>query len=111
MRRVFVELPSFMKDWSDLRLTSEAMRELQAVLLSNPDTGDLLSGCAGMRKIRWGRAGSGKSGGVRVFYYDWPTKELTFFIAIIAKSEKENLDKSERNELADLIRSIKERYL
>jgi hypothetical protein len=110
MKRTFVELPTFSDDWKKLKMSEEDLREVQTALLANPASGTVLSECGGIRKLRWGRQGTGKSGGIRIFYYDWPTKSLTFFLAVIAKSKKENLIKSERNALASLVHSIKEKY-
>jgi hypothetical protein len=35
----------------------------------NPEAGDVIPETGGVRKIRWGRQGSGKRGGVRVIYF------------------------------------------
>src|SRR6266481_2346824 len=35
----------------------------------NPEAGDLVPASGGVRKVRWGRQGSGKRGGVRVIYF------------------------------------------
>src|ERR1700738_736944 len=35
----------------------------------NPEAGDLVPASGGVRKVRWGRQGSGKRGGVRIIYF------------------------------------------
>lgn len=40
----------------------------------NPDGGDVITGAGGLRKVRWGRAGVGKRGGVRVIYFNRTTR-------------------------------------
>lgn len=35
----------------------------------NPEAGDLIAGSGGCRKVRWKRAGVGKSGGARIIYF------------------------------------------
>ncbi len=35
----------------------------------NPESGDLIPETGGVRKMRWGRQGSGKRGGARVIYF------------------------------------------
>jgi hypothetical protein len=35
----------------------------------NPEVGKLIPETGGVRKVRWGRQGSGKRGGVRVIYF------------------------------------------
>ncbi|MES1948272.1 hypothetical protein C84B14_13013 [Salinisphaera sp. C84B14] len=42
---------------------------LIAYLAEHTKAGDLMRGTGGIRKLRWARDGSGKSGGVRVVYY------------------------------------------
>ena len=40
-------------------------REFQTHLLARPDAGAIIRGSGGIRKVRWGAGGRGKSGGVR----------------------------------------------
>jgi hypothetical protein len=35
-------------------------------MAANPEAGDVIPETGGLRKVRWGRQGSGKRGGVRV---------------------------------------------
>ena len=44
--------------WSD-----EERAALIDYVARNPETGDLIPGTGGVRKLRWGRSGSGKRGG------------------------------------------------
>ena len=64
---VFVELTPFVafrdEYWSD-----EDLRALQNFLLLSPDSGDLISGGSGLRKVRWSAQGRGKRSGARVIY-------------------------------------------
>jgi hypothetical protein len=39
---------------------------LQQSLIVNPEAGDVIPGSGGVRKLRWGVAGRGKRGGLRV---------------------------------------------
>ena len=39
-------------------------------LAANPLAGDVIPGSNGCRKVRWSRAGMGKSGGARVIYFN-----------------------------------------
>jgi hypothetical protein len=42
---------------------------LASFIAEHPAAGDVVPGSGGIRKVRWSRAGSGKSGGVRVIYF------------------------------------------
>jgi len=69
--RTVVEYPTFQKQAA--RLWSEGEREAFINWIAiNPIAGDVVPGAQGLRKVRWTRAGSGKSGGVRK-YGCWPS--------------------------------------
>ncbi len=62
-----------------------------------------MEGTGGVRKLRWGRQGRGKSGGVRVIYYVHSELMPLYLLTLFAKNERANLTKAERNELAGLV--------
>lgn len=72
-------------------------------LATHPKAGDLIEGTGGIRKLRWGRSGQGKSGGVRVIYYFHSDAMPLYLLTLFAKNERANLSKAERNELAKLV--------
>lgn len=41
--------------------------------------------------MRWKRAGSGKSGGVRVIYFNLTDEEVVLLVAVYAKAEQDNM--------------------
>jgi|GEM_PF-3123762 len=51
-------------------LTERERTELIDALAVNPLVGDVIPGAGGLRKVRWRRDGMGKSGGVRVIYFN-----------------------------------------
>jgi len=62
-------------------LTDEAYRELQAVLAQHPESGAIIPGAGGLRKIRWRAAGRGKRGSPRIIYYCWSEDQLYMLFA------------------------------
>jgi hypothetical protein len=62
-----------------------------------------MEGTGGVRKLRWGLGGQGKSGGVRVIYYFHSETMPLYLLTLFAKNERANLSKAERNDLADLV--------
>ena len=50
-------------------LSDDEYAALQQALTANPEAGDLIEGTGGLRKVRWGLSGRGKSGGMRVITY------------------------------------------
>ena len=60
-----VESPLFQKLWP-LYWTEEERGEFAAYLAIDPTAGVVIRESGGLRKVRWARPGSGKSGGVRI---------------------------------------------
>jgi hypothetical protein len=65
---VFIETPIFTRQVLEV-LTDEQYALLQGSLVARPDSGDLIRGSSGIRKLRWALPGRGKSGGVRVINF------------------------------------------
>lgn len=78
-------------------------RELQEVLIGNPETGDVIPGSGGLRKIRWRVAGRGKRGGVRVIYYRVHTAERIYMLYAYAKNEVEDLSRDQLKALRKIV--------
>jgi len=69
-------------------LTDDELRKLQLSLAEEPESGSVIRGGGGLRKIRWAITGQGKRGGVRIIYY-WAKKpDQLFLLLIYAKSEQ-----------------------
>lgn len=50
-------------------LSDDEYAKLQQALLSDAEAGVVIPGSGGVRKLRWGVAGRGKHGGIRVIYF------------------------------------------
>ena len=50
-------------------LPDDEYAKLQQALVANPEAGAIIPGSGGIRKLRWGVAGRGKRGGIRVVYF------------------------------------------
>ncbi|WP_298233119.1 type II toxin-antitoxin system RelE/ParE family toxin [uncultured Azohydromonas sp.] len=96
------ELPEYLRRASKL-LGDDDRRAVVEYLAAHPKAGDLIEGTGGVRKLRWGRDGRGKSGGVRVIYYFHSEAMPLYLLTLFAKNERANLTKAERNELAGLV--------
>lgn len=101
----FIETPTFTRLILAL-LTDDEYRELQNVLIEDPERGDLVKGGGGIRKIRHALPGRGKSGGVRVIYY-WITQENQIFMLLAyPKSKKDDLTDRETAILRNLVKEL-----
>ncbi len=88
-------------------LSFEEYRILQNELIENPEKGKLIRGSGGLRKIRFGISGRGKSGGVRVVYYWITKKEIILMLIVYPKNEQDNLT----SEQLKLLKVLVEREL
>ena len=99
---IFIETPLFTKLVKDL-LPDETYRLLQQTLLLRPDTGNLIRGSGGLRKMRWNIEGRGKRGGVRIIYY-WGVPEDTIYMLLpYQKSKQEDLTPEQLKMLRKLV--------
>jgi len=103
MTRKFITTGEFERAWKEMDLTDEDLAGVQYAILLDPEAGALVKGTGGLRKLRIPLEGRGKSGGARVCYVDFVVKETIYLITAYPKNEKENLSKTERNEIKKLI--------
>ena len=70
MKLSFRKETLFQKTREKLFGNDENFRLFQNALIFSPQTGDVIQGTGGARKVRWGdeRRGMGKRGGIRVIY-------------------------------------------
>lgn len=72
-------------------LSDDDYRELQLALILHPDSGAIIPGSGGLRKIRWSMQGRGKRGGVRVIYYWIDAQNKILMLFMYAKNDQEDL--------------------
>lgn len=108
MKRLFIEAEYFKKKITELE-ESGLLRRIQNEILKNPEVGTLVKNTGGIRKFRVGTKGKGKSGGLRIFYLDLPLKEKCYLLFILEKSEAENINAEEKQELKALVEILKKR--
>ena len=108
MKATFVEITGFTSDVGQF-LLDKAYAALQHALMVNPDAGDVMPGCGGLRKVRTAdrSRGKGTRGGARVIYFHLPDAGLFYMIAIYGKDEKDDLSASEKKDHRDLATAIK----
>ena len=72
-------------------LSDDDYAALQQALADNPDGGAVIRGSGGVRKLRWGLAGRGKRGGIRVIYYLRSRQGEIWMLTLYAKNEVESI--------------------
>ena len=108
MKAAFVETTGF-TTWVADFLPDDVLASLQQTLMTNPEAGDLMPGCGGLRKVRAPdpKRGKGKRSGCRVIYLHVPEAKWFFLIDIYDKDEKTDLTAAEKKELAQLATELK----
>ena len=86
-----VETPLLLRQAEDV--WDEAERDAFVNFIArNPDAGDVIPETGGVRKVRWGRGGSGKRGGARVIYFYHDDSRPLYLLMVYAKARQENSD-------------------
>lgn len=106
MKREFIYFKPFEKNWNSLGLTEKDLEELENIINSSPDAGDIIQGTGGLRKLRFSLPNRGKSGSVRVLYIDYMYYEQVYFLNVYAKNEKENISDKEKQLYKSIIDEI-----
>lgn len=104
-RMIFIETPTFTRLMTAL-LNDDEYSKLQAELVKRPDAGDLIKDGGGIRKLRWKRAGTGKSGGIRVIYYWLTEDDQLLMLLAYPKNVKDNLTDKETAILRKLVKEL-----
>ena len=82
-------------------LSDDEYAALQQSLVVNPEAGDVIPASGGVRKLRWGVAGRGKRGGLRVIYFLRRRNDEVWMLTLYAKNVADNIP-------AKVLRKIKE---
>lgn len=84
-------------------LSDEEYQDLQIALVNRPDSGAVIVGSGGLRKLRWAVKGRGKRGGSRVIYYWAVSQEQLLMLLIYAKSERDDLTREQLRTLKQIV--------
>ena len=99
---IFIETSFFTKLLPSY-LGEEDYRGLQNYLLQHPESGDVVRGSGGVRKVRWVADGKGKSGGVRVIYYFKKSDSEIWMLTLYSKSEQATIPGHQLKKIAEAI--------
>jgi mRNA-degrading endonuclease RelE of RelBE toxin-antitoxin system len=88
----FIEAPAFTKYVYDY-LSEDDYADLQIYLFQHPESGDLIPGSGGIRKLRWAlpEKNKGKRGGARVIYYFKKQDGEIWLLTLYSKGEVANI--------------------
>src|SRR5690625_4810921 len=104
-----VELPPFLKMAQEI-WTDDERSGLVDYVARNPESGDIIPGTGGVRKVRWGRAGIGKRGGARVIYFFHRADVPIYLLLAYAKAVSTDLGPKQKQQVRKLTMSLKEQH-
>ncbi len=84
--------------------------EFQNELAQNPEKGPVIEHTGGLRKVRWGIKGRGKSGGLRIMYLYLKTHGIIYIVFVFTKGESDNLTAQQKQQLKAIVDAIKREY-
>jgi hypothetical protein len=82
------ELPQFIRDADTIRLSEEERTAIVKAIAANPQTGDVIRGSGGLRKVRFAARAKGKSGGHRVITTYFGPEIPVYLVAILSKRDR-----------------------
>ena len=105
----FVDLPPFENQFPKLGLSDAHHRVLEIAIMASPKGNPVVPGSGGLRKIRFTTRDSnqGKSGAFRVYYAYLEEFGTVLLIAILSKSERADLDRSQLIVIAQYLNQIR----
>jgi mRNA-degrading endonuclease RelE of RelBE toxin-antitoxin system len=99
---VIIETPIFTRRIQEI-LSDEEYRLLQIQLINKPDSGKVIRGSGGLRKLRWSASGHGKRGGIRVIYYWFVSQETLLLLFVYSKREQDDLAPEQLRKLKKVV--------
>jgi hypothetical protein len=106
----FVRTKRFLKCLKRLGATEDDLGELEQELAANPETGDVIPGLGGVRKVRFALGGKGKRGGGRAIYLAIKVADVTYLLLAYSKSEQEALTEIDKKVLKTLAKELKDAH-
>lgn len=105
-----IELPHYQK-FSGKYLSQQEADNIITYIAQNPQSGSLLRGTGGIRKIRLAISNNkGKSAGARIIYFYHNDNMPVFLLTGFIKSEMANLSAAALNELKNLTTILVKQY-
>ena len=92
MQLTFIETSIFSRDRSKY-FDDDEFRRFENCLLENPETGDVITGTGGCRKVRWKRQGIS-------------TNHRLYLLLVYAKNQQDNLTDAQKNALYNIMKGL-----
>lgn len=96
----FIEAPAFTRHVPEY-LDDASYGARQERLMANPNSGDVMPGAGGFRKMRWAdpMRGRGRRGGLRIIYFYFASEQQIWLMTLYGKNEAADLTPKEKKAL------------
>jgi len=91
-------------------LSDDELTDIVMTVADNPQSGAVMAGTGGARKLRHTGRGKGKSGGYRTIHFYGGDDVPVFLLSVYGKGTTDNLTKAERNELSKVLPQLADAY-
>lgn len=102
----FIHTDDFDEDLSNVPVTDDEFRAFLDAVRRDPEIGALIPGAGGVRKVRVGVKGKGKSGGARFLYYYVTRRSTVYLLGAYDKSVSENVSAAGKAVLKQLAKEL-----
>lgn len=106
-----VETPTYLAAVKKAGLSGKERDAVLDQVMADPETGDLIRGSGGIRKVRVGKDEGGKSGGYRALTYYMDRSAPVFLLFVIDKTDADTITDTQTKVLKQLAKTIKEERL
>ena len=101
------KLPEFLARARRL-LSDEERADFADCIGAHPESGKLIPGLKGVRKVRWGRDHRGKRGGVRIIYLYVVVRSTIYLLTIYSKAQQADLSPAQKKAIVGAVAALKE---
>lgn len=105
-----IETPTFIADAKAAGVTGDELATIIDLIATNPQSGDVIVGTGGARKVRIGGKGKGKSGGYRVVTFFAAPDIPVFLLALVSKGQRADISQADRNALRVILGHLASDY-
>ncbi len=99
-------MPKFIYKWTEAGFTEDDLKDLEVYLCEHPDSGSIVPGTGGLRKLRYSLKNKGKRGGARIVYVDFAFYEKIYLFTAYTKSDKVDLTSEEKEKIKVAIKHL-----
>lgn len=101
-----LQLPKFKAEATE-SIGADGIEAVAVYLVEHPDSGDVIQGSGGVRKLRWAAQGKGRRGGARIIYLYVVIASRIYLLRCYSKNVKTDLTADEKKELRQIAAHLK----